>query len=144
MYVVGRLLFLIIWVTFACSFSWLLCGVTNGISKVEFIILQFLKEIRCICNKEQLKKKKYNTVQKFINGIQCFWKKCIMPRLPTNAAFNWYKSIKQQYCKIFLECKITVFYFNIVLKFNSFLWCKAEFSPSLLQSSVSNDHQKSF
>ncbi len=46
-------------------------------------------------------------------------------------------------CEILLQLKISVFYVNIV-KCNLLLWCKAEFSASLLQSSVSHDLQKSF
>ncbi len=38
-----------------------------------------------------------------------------------------------------LQFKLTVFYINVFKKCNLFLWCKAEFSASLLQSSVSHD-----
>ncbi len=40
-------------------------------------------------------------------------------------------------CKILLSFKRVVFYLN-VLNCNLFLWCKAEFSASLIQSSVSH------
>ncbi len=46
--------------------------------------------------------------------------------------------------EILLQFKITVFYLNVFLKYNLFMWCKAVFSASLLQSPVSHDLQKSF
>ncbi len=48
-------------------------------------------------------------------------------------------TVKTDICEILLQFKITVFCCKIYLKCNLFLWCAAEFSASLLQSSVSHD-----
>ncbi len=46
-------------------------------------------------------------------------------------------TVKLKDCEILFQFIITVFYLNIYS--NVFLWCKAEFSASLLQSSLSHD-----
>ncbi len=45
----------------------------------------------------------------------------------------------RKYYETLLQSKTNVFFFNLFVKYNLFLWCKAEFSASLLQSSVSHD-----
>ncbi len=52
----------------------------------------------------------------------------------------FFKQKKQWYCEILLQFLMLVSYFNTyTLEYNLFLWSKAEFSASLLQSSVSHD-----
>ncbi len=54
------------------------------------------------------------------------------------AAFIWSKSSKNtNIVKCYYNFKS--FYIEYILKYNLFLWCKAEFSASLLRSSVSHD-----
>ncbi len=66
----------------------------------------------------------------FFNGVSCSSKLYL---------FQKYRK-KQWYCEILLQFLILVSYFNTyTLKYNLFLWSKAEFSSSLLQSSVSHD-----
>ncbi len=67
----------------------------------------------------------YTTVQ---NGVS-FSKSLML----TKAAFIWLKYSTLYFYKILLQFKITVF------KCNLLLWCTAEFSASLLQSSVSQN-----
>ncbi len=65
------------------------------------------------------------------------------PRLLLFVLKTQFKNVILAY-EILLQFKITVFYLNVFLKYHLFMWCKAVFSASLLQSPVSHDLQKSF
>ncbi len=67
-----------------------------------------------------------------------FWKKSL---LLTKAAFIW--SIYSKNSNIVkMYSNLTFFKSEYTLKCSLFLWCSAEFSASLLQSSVSHDHSE--
>ncbi len=63
--------------------------------------------------------------------VPCFWKKSLM--LLTKAVFIWWKK------ETLWNITVLNIFFIYILQCNRFLWCKAELSASLLQSSVSPD-----